>query len=173
MMLTLAGLSDLLATFASGETTLDEVRARFAPLVAADPLGAERCDPEPWEEGHHDERLLWRLVHLFEHEIDDERVARQLAAHVVRCLSRTGSADATFELLPLLRDQERLAGIVAKHRDGIISRTGLLNVISAASYPPHVKLWLERASIAALARLMAMLTAEAYDLVEETLDQAP
>jgi hypothetical protein len=166
-------LSELLTTFAAGETTLHEVRARFAPLVAADPLGAERCDPEPWDAGQHDERLLWRLVHLFEHEIEDEPNAKRLAGHVVRCLSRTGSADSTFELLPLLRDQERLAGIVAKHRDGVISRTGFLNVISASGYPAHVKLWLEHASMASLARLMAMLTAEAYDLVAETLEQAP
>jgi hypothetical protein len=173
-MLTLAGLSELLTTFAAGETTLHEVRARFAPLVAADPLGSERCDPEPWEDdGHHDQRLLWRLVHLFEHEIEEELTARRLAAHVVRCFSRTGSADVTFELLPLLRDQERLSGIVVKHRDGIISRTGLLNVISASGYPPHVKVWLEHASLAALERLMAMLSAEAYDLVAETLEQAP
>lgn len=173
MSLTLAGLCELLESLASGGLSLDALRGRILPLVAAEPLGAERCDPAPWDTSHHDERLLWRLVHLFEHEVDGELEARQLAAHVVRCLSRTAGADTTFELLPLLRDQERLVAIIAKHRQGVISRTGWLNVISASGYPPHVKLWLQHASLAALARLCAMLEAEAYDLVAGALEQVP
>src|SRR5215207_9255998 len=101
MTLSLAGLSDLLAAFAAHELTLDALRARFVPLLHADPLGAERADATPWEHAPDDERLLWRLVHLYEHELQDDDAARRLAGRVVRCLSRTGSAGTTFELLPL------------------------------------------------------------------------
>ena len=171
--MTLTDLTSLLDRYAAGELSLAALQAQFAAVLAADPLDVEESDAEPWNDAHQESRLSWRLIYLFDAEAEDGEAPRRLAAHVVRCLARSGSADATFEMLPLLVDQERFCEIVGKHRAGIISRTGFLNVLSASGYPPHVKLWLEHASPFALDRLCAMLGAEAYDLVVAAFDRAP
>ena len=171
--MTLTDLTSLLDRYASGELTLAAMQQQFAVVLAADPLDVEESDATPWNDAHDESRLCWRLIYLFDAETEDGEATRRLAGHVVRCLARTGSAGTTFELLPLLLDQERFCGIVRKHEAGIISRTGFLSVLAESGYPAHVKLWLEHASPAALDRLCAMLDAEAYDLVAAALERPP
>jgi hypothetical protein len=171
--MTLTDLTSLLDRYATGELTLAALQQQFAAVLAADPLDVEESDATPWNEAHDEARLSWRLIYLFDAEIEDGEAPRRLACHVVRCLARTGSADATFELLPLLVDQERFCAIVGKHVAGIISRTGFLNVLAESGYPSHVKLWLEHAPPTVLERLCAMLEAEAYDLVVGGFERPP
>lgn len=171
--MTLADLTELLERYSTGGLGLDELRERFAPVVIADPLDVEQSDPAPWERTPDDMRLFWRLVYIFESVVNDGAEPRHVARRVVRCLAATGSPDTTYELLPLLLDQERLSNVVGKHRSAIISRTGFLSMLSESSYPPHVKLWLERASPGALHRLCAALDAEAYDAATALLERLP
>jgi hypothetical protein len=96
-----------------------------------------------------------------------------MAARVVACLTDTASAEDTFELLPLLADQARFCEIVARHRRGVISRTGFLAVLAESGYPAHAKLWLEHAPPAALDRLCARLTGGAYGEVARMLERPP
>ncbi|MFL5575934.1 MAG: hypothetical protein ACJ79S_08210 [Gemmatimonadaceae bacterium] len=182
--MTLADLADRLDAFAHGRATHAELRRWFDALLAADALGAEQSDSAPWDAAPDDARLFWRLVYLFEFEADerseggdggaaDEARLRRLARRILDCLARTGSAAATFELLPLLTDQERFCAIVRKHATSVISRTGFLSVLAESGYPPHVKLWLEHAQPAHLARLCTRLEQGAYDEVEAGFGRRP
>jgi hypothetical protein len=132
----------------------------------------EESDDSPWEHAAEDTRLFWRLVYLFEAG-DDEESLRLAAERIVACLDSTGDASATYELLPLVLDQDRLATIVTKHLAGTISRTGFLSVVAESGYPPHAKLWLDQASGAALDRLADRMAAAAYREVALMLEQPP
>ena len=112
-------------------------------------------------------------MHLFDQETTEGEAARRLAGRVVACLESSGSAADTFELLPLLVDQERLLAISAKYRAGVISRTGFLSVLAESGYPPHVKLWLEHASPLALEALGRDLAELRYDRVLSALSRRP
>lgn len=171
--MTLDDLVAILDPYALGDASLATLQAQLAPTLAADPLDVEECDASPWDHAHDEARLVWRLIYLFDSETEDGPEPRRLAGHVLRCLARTGSADTTLELLPLLRDQERFCTIVRKHAAGVISRTGLLSVLAESGYPAHVKLWLQHASVPALERLCAMLEAEAYDVVAAGFERPP
>ena len=170
--MTLDDLSTLLAQYAAGEGTLAALQARFAPLFGGDPLRVELSDSAPWDAAPHDARLLWRLVYLFDVQADEGDAARRLASRVVRCLETSDAAE-TFELLPLLLDQERFLGIAAKYRAAVITRTGFLSVLAESGYPPHVKLWLEHAGPAALEALEGDLAAQRYDRVLAALARRP
>lgn len=171
--MTLHELAELIGRYSSGEIHLDEVHEQLLPVLAADPLDVEASDSAPWDQAHADARLFWRLVYLFESEPEDSATLRRTGRRVVACLGQTGSADVTFELLPLILDQDRLVTIVGRHRAGIISRTGFLSVLAESGYPPHVKLWLEHAGDAALRRLSAAFGEERYDSVSSVLSEPP
>ena len=168
--MTLDALVLQLRRFARAELTLGGLRASFLPVLHADPLGAERSDARPWAERPDDTRLVWRLIHLFDTADDaHEAQLRAQAARLAHAVDDAGSA-TTLELLRVLLDQERLCTIVERHARGVVSRTGFLSVVAESGYPPHVKLWLEHADGAALARLCDRLgrgrVAEAAAMVE-------
>ena len=171
--MTLDDLRDRLRRFAGAELSLAALRAAFLPSLHADPLGAERSDARPWEERPDDTRLVWRLIHLFD-PADDAREAalRPAAARLARAIDDAGSA-TTLELLRLLLDQDRLCTIVERHARGVVSRTGFLSVVAESGYPPHVKLWLEHADGAALARLCDRLAAGEVAVAAAMLERAP
>jgi len=171
--MTLADLAELLDLYAMGSIDLGALHDRFASVVVADPLNVEHTDPVPWERAPDDMRLLWRLIYIFESIVNDGVEPRHVARRVVRCLAATGSPDTTYELLPLILDQERLSSVIAKRRGGVISRTGFLSMLTESGYPPHVKLWLEHASAAEATRLTNMLDAEEYAAVTLTLERPP
>lgn len=171
--MTLDHLATLLSRYADGAISLTELQAAFAPVLASDALGAEAGDDRPWAEDHDRERLFWRLLYVFDTVLEDGPALRGRAARVVRCLADTRSPADTFELLPLLLDEERFRTIVLRHRAGIISRTGFLNVIAESGYPAHVKLWLEHASPAALGVLVERLAAGHYAQAARAFEQAP
>ena len=172
--MTLADLADQLRALAEGRTTREELQAQLAPVLAADPLDVAESDSTPWDHAHHDARLFWRLVYLFEtEEAEEEEELRRLAGRVVDCLARTGSAATTFELLPVIADQERFCAIAAKHVAGIISRTGFLSVVAESGYPAHFKLWLQHAGPDALALLCHRLGAADYATAAASMERAP
>ena len=172
--MTLADLAAQLRDFAVGATTREELQARLALVLAADPLDVSESDSTPWDHAHHDARLFWRLVYLFETEEDGEEAElRRLAGRVVDCLARTGSAATTFELLPMIADQERFCAIAAKHALGVISRTGFLSVVAESGYPAHLKLWLQHAGPDALARLCHRLATGDYATAAASVERAP
>jgi hypothetical protein len=172
--MTLADLAEQLRAFAEGRTTRDELQAQLAPVLAADPLDVAESDSTPWDHAHHDARLFWRLVYLLETELEDEGAElRRLAGRVVSCLAHTGSAATTFELLPLIADQERFCTIADKHVRGVISRTGFLSVVAESGYPAHIKLWLQHAGPGALSRLCQRLTAGDYATAAASVERAP
>ena len=172
--MTLAELADQLRAFAAGLTTRDALQAQLAPVLAADPLDVAESDSTPWDHAHHDARLFWRLVYLFEtEEAEEEDELRRLAGRVVDCLARTNSAATTFELLPVIADQERFCAIADKHVRGVISRTGFLSVVAESGYPAHLKLWLQHAGPRALARLCERLGAGDYATAAASMERAP
>jgi hypothetical protein len=172
--MTLADLSEHLRAFSDGSVTRAELQQRLAPVLAADPLDVSQSDSTPWDHAHHDARLFWRLVYLFEtEEADEEEELRRLAGRVVECLARTGSAATTFELLPVIVDQERFCVIAAKHARGVISRTGFLSVVAESGYPAHLKLWLQHAGTDALDRLGLRLSAGDYATAAASMERAP
>ena len=182
--MTLADLTDRLGAFAGGRSTEEELHRWLDGGLAADALGVERSDSTPWDSAPDDARLFWRLVYRFEGEDaadddgGDEAAAaaesrRRLARRILDCLARTGSAATTFELLPLVTDQERFCAIVGKHSRGVISRTGFLSVLAESGYPPHVKLWLEHAEPEHLGRLCERLEGGRYDEVAVALERRP
>ena len=172
--MTLADLADQLRAFAEGRTTRDELQAQLAPVLAADPLDVSQSDSTPWDHAHHDARLFWRLVYLFETEdAAGEDELRRLAGRVVDCLARTGSAATTFELLPLIADQERFCAIAEKHVRGVISRTGFLSVVAESGYPAYLKLWLQHAGAGPLARLCERLAAADYATAAASIERPP
>ena len=186
--MTLADLTQQLGAYAGGQATHAVLQRWLDAVLSADALGVERSDSAPWDDAPDDARLFWRLVYLFEGAGDDDAAEeepadaattpealerRRLAQRVLDCLARTGSAAATFELLPVITDQDRLCTIVARHARGIISRTGFLSVLAESGYPPHVKLWLEHAEPPHLARLCDRLERGAYDEVAEAFERKP
>jgi hypothetical protein len=172
--MTLADLTDHLRDFAGGQITRDELQGRLAPVLAADPLDVSKSDSTPWDHAHHDARLFWRLVYLFETEAaDEEDELRRLAGRVVECLARTANAATTFELLPMIVDQERFCAIAAKHARGVISRTGFLSVVAESGYPAHLKLWLQHAGPESLGRLCQRLSAGDYATAAASVERAP
>lgn len=172
--MTLADLAEHLRAFAVERITRDQLQEQLAPVLAADPLDVTKSDSTPWDHAHHDARLFWRLVYLFEtEEAEEEDELRRLAGRVVECLACTGSAATTFELLPMIADQERLCMIATKHVAGVISRTGFLSVVAESGYPAHLKLWLRHAGPVALARLCQRLVAGDYATVAASMERAP
>lgn len=170
--MSLQDLTAQLRRLADREIGLPELQDWFTPILAADSLDVEESEAGPWEHAAEDTRLFWRLVYLFEAGGDEESL-RVAAARIVACLEATRDASATYELLPLVLDQDRLATIVTKHLAGTISRTGFLSVVAESGYPPHVKLWLEQATPAALDRVTDLLAGSAYREVVAALDQRP
>jgi hypothetical protein len=173
-----ASLYDLMSrlrAYAASELSREDLEAWLAPVLAADPLDVTHSDASPWEDGHDEERLLWRLIYLVESsdpaEDGGDAALRAVAARVVACLADTASPETTLELLPVLVDQGRFCEIVARHRRGVISRTGFLAVIAESGYPAHAKLWLEHAPAPALDLLCARLTAGAYAAAAEMLER--
>jgi len=152
---------------------LATVHERLLPVLTADSLDVAESDASRWEVALAEERLFWRLVYLFESETEDSPRLRELARRIVESLSRTGSAESTQELLPVILDQARLCAIAAKHREGIISRTSFLSVVAECGYPDHIKLWLQHASPEALARLCRRLDAGEYDAVVASFESPP
>jgi hypothetical protein len=171
--MTLRELAASLRELADGIITPAELQARLDPVLGADPLDVAASDATPWEENHHDERLFWRIIYLFESDgVDDPRMP-DTARHIVDALERTGSAQTTLELLPVILDQARLCTIVARHVAGVISRTGFLSVVAESGYPDHMKLWLQHASYEALARLCERLADGRYDAVAAAFEMPP
>lgn len=166
-------LAASLRELADGTITPGELRARLGPVLGADPLDVAGSDATPWERNHHDERLFWRIIYLFESDGDDDTRRRDTARHIVDALRSTGSAETTLELLPVILDQARFGAIVDKHVAGIISRTGFLSVVAESGYPGHVKLWLEHASHPVLGRLRERLRDGRYDEVATAFDAPP
>ncbi|HEU4628732.1 MAG TPA: hypothetical protein VFS08_03275 [Gemmatimonadaceae bacterium] len=171
--MTLDQLALRLRSFADGELTFDALRESFLPALEADPLDVAKSDARPWEDAPDDTRLYWRLIHLFDTAPEaDEPTLRRAADRLVRALENAGSA-TTLELLPLILDQERFCTIVERTARGVISRTGFLSVVAESGYPPHVKLWLQHAGPAPLARLCAHLGAGAYAEAAAMLERVP
>ena len=174
--MTLADLARHLDDFASGRTRPRELRRWLDALLSADVLGVDHSDSTPWDAAPDDARLFWRLVYRFdlvEGDEDGDERDRRLARRVVDCLTRTRSSATTFEMLPVITDQDRLCAIVVKCARGIISRTGFLSVLAESGYPPHVKLWLEHAEPSHLARLCDGLERGAYDDVAAAFERVP
>ena len=169
----LSELCAILGEFAGGSLSLADVQRRLDPLLASDSLDIEASDPARWDLGADEERLFWWLVYLIESESDDGDGPRRRMGRIVHCLDTTRSAADTYELLPLVFDQDRLQTIVAKHRAGIISRTGFLSVLAESRYPPHAKLWLEHADPGALTRLAELLAQGEYEVVARMLERPP
>lgn len=166
-------LTGILDAYASGTIDLAALQARLLPVLVADPLQIEASESAPWDDTHAESRLFWRLVYLFDAESVDSESVRRRASRIVRCLHQTGSAELTFELLPLVLDQDRFAVIADRYGAGIISRTGLLSVIAESAYPAHVKLWLEHAGLDALSRLADSLANERYQAVASAFEAPP
>jgi hypothetical protein len=159
--MSLQDLTMQLHRFAGAEIGLLELQDWFTPILSADSLDVEQSDDSPWEHAAEDTRLFWRLVYLFEAGGDEEPL-RLGAERIVACLESTRDASTTYELLPLVLDQDRLTTIVTKHLSGTISRTGFLSVVAESGYPAHVKLWLEHAAPAGLTRLADLLSDASY-----------
>jgi hypothetical protein len=170
--MSLQDLTTQLRRFTGGEISLPDLHEWFTPILIADSLDVEESDGSPWEHAAEDTRLFWRLVYLFEAG-GEEAPLRVAAERIVTCLESTLDASLTYELLPLILDQDRLTAIVTKHLSGTISRTGFLSVVAESGYPPHAKLWLERAPLGALRRLADLLAAGAYQDVALTLARRP
>jgi hypothetical protein len=170
------GLFDLasrLQAFVAGELTRAELDAWLAPVLAVDPLDVTESDALPWEDAPDEERLFWRLVYVLETSDAEDDALRALAGRVLACLASTASAADTLELLPLVADAPRLCTVVARHRAGVVSRTGLLGLIANSRYPAHVKLWLQHAGPDALARLCERLDVGEYAAVARMVEQRP
>jgi hypothetical protein len=161
-----------LRRWTSGEIGLLELQEWLTPILSADSLDVEESDDSPWEHAAEDTRLFWRIVYLFEAGGAEESL-RLDAERIVACLDSTRDASATYELLPIVLDQDRLATIVTKHLAGTISRTGFLSVVAESGYPPHAKLWLAHAPEPALRRLADRLAVGAYRDVAEALERPP
>lgn len=176
-MPSLYDLAAQLQAFAAGTLPRDALDAWVAPVMAADPLDVEHSDAVPWEDAPDEERLLWRLLYLVDAsdpaEEAESEALRRLAGRVLACLASTASPADTLELLPMLADQDRFCTIVARHAEGVVSRTGFLSVLANAGYPPHAKLWLAHADAAALAQLCERLTAGDYAHAARMLERAP
>jgi hypothetical protein len=168
----LQDLTTQLRRWTRGEITLLDLQEWFTPILSADSLDVEESDESPWEHAAEDTRLFWRIIYLFEAG-GGEDALRLDAERIVACLDSTRDASATYELLPIVLDQDRLATIVTKHLTGTISRTGFLSVVAESGYPPHAKLWLAHASGRALGRLADLLAAAAYRDVSLMLEQPP
>lgn len=166
-------LTGILHTYANGTIDLSALHARLLPVLVADPLQIEASESAPWDDLHAESRLFWRLIYLFDAEPVDGDSVRSRARRIVRCLQETGGADLTFELLPLILDQDRFATIAGRYAAGVISRTGLLSVVAESGYPAHVKLWLEHAGRDALTRLADSLANERYQAVASALEMPP
>ena len=169
----LADLVERLRRFAAGDIDRAALRGWMEPLLAADPLDVAQSDDTPWRDAADDTRLFWRLVYIFDAGDEPEERDRALARRVVACLESTRDSALTHELLPLVADQERFCAIVRKHAQGIISRTGFLNVVAESGYPSHAKLWLEHAGVGALARLVTDLEAGAYREAAAAMERRP
>lgn len=169
----LADLATRLRLFAADQLSLSELRDSFIPALEADPLDVAKSDAAPWDRAPEDERLYWRLLHLFDTAPEsDEPTLRRLATRLVLAVEHAGSA-TTLELLTIVMDQDRFCAIVRKHSVGIISRTSFLSVIAESGYPDHVKLWLRHAGADALASLCASLESADYAGAATLLEHAP
>lgn len=172
-MPSLYDLATRLQAFGIGDLSREELEGWFAPVLTADPLDVAESDPEPWEDTPDEERLFWRLLYFFDASDTPDDDLRRLARRFVACLGTTASAAETFELLPVLLDQDRFCTIVERHARGVISRVGFLSVVAKSGYPAHVKLWLQHAPLTSLKLLCMRLTEAEYGVVSRLLERSP
>jgi hypothetical protein len=155
----LSALLEDVRAFAQGRVSLSELQQTWLPdLVAPVPVNDRDELSSPAE---NDRALFWQLVWLFESDAEETR-HRERARRVVACMDQTGNAATTLSLLPVIVDQDRFCGVVAKHRTGVVSVTGLRSVIAESRYDSAIKRWLAHASPSAIVAFCEKLQGEHY-----------
>lgn len=155
-------VAQALAEYASGRVSRHELAVWIAPIYTDYALFAdESTEDEPWRSSDDEASLLLWLVHVADTNLEPEEESRRTVSRALACYEAVG-AEETLALMRLIFDQDRLCGILDKVERGVISRTGLLNVLSSARYDLSIKAWLADATPERLRYLRRLLSAESY-----------
>ena len=168
--MSLSELLERVRAFGAGDASLKALQQAWLPQLVA-PLPDEPPEDES-SSASAEVALFWQLVWLFESDAAETQ-HREHARRVVACMDQTGSPATTLSLLRLLVDQDRFCGVVAKHRTGVVSLTGLRSVIAESRYDMHVKQWLALAAPSLIAELCANLHSKHYAAVAELISRPP
>ena len=145
--MTLSAFVDQLDAFAAGRIGREELRRWLPPFHLTEAPALGENEEVPWSPARDEHDLFWSLVWIFEGDDTPEDRHRVLAGHVVRCPDALRDPARTLDLLPLIRLADSFCIVVEKHRRGIVSRTGLLSVISKSfRFEPALRDWLAAAS---------------------------
>jgi hypothetical protein len=100
--------------------------------------------------------LLSHLIFQFQQRELASRTVRSEAPAIAAALLSL-EPRATLAVLPLFWQRERMAEIIEKHRNGVISRTGFVGAVSAASLGDRTSQWILSADSTALEELSKCL----------------
>jgi hypothetical protein len=117
-----------------------------------------------------DTPLIMKVSNLFEDASLSEDQRMTLLSRVLRVLQGPLHPDDAVELFPLLMGQDRLCDVVAKHRQGVISRTGFISFVSSARFSAATKRWLLGTTSEGLAYLCRLLQSGDYEEVRAVLE---
>jgi hypothetical protein len=157
-----AEVARALAAYAAGDLSRDDLAACVAPIYTDDALFPdEGTEDEPWRSGDDEASLLLWLVHVADTSVAPEEVSRRTVSRALACYQAAG-AEETLALMYLIFDQDRLCDILGKVEQGVISRTGFLNVLSNALYDPSIKAWFAETTAEGLQYMRGLLAEEEY-----------
>lgn len=140
----------LLQAYAEGRLAAAEFDARLTDVLVNE--APELALPGGPLDGSAAERLLSQLIFHFEqHDLAEDAVRSEAAAIAAAMVALP--AQATMAVLPLFWQRQRMAEIIEKHQTGIISRTGFVAAIGAASLGERTSQWILLADVSALEQL--------------------
>jgi hypothetical protein len=172
-MSNLEALIEKLRAFGAGASDRAALQHWSIPFRSA-PILEGPDDEEPiWNPEAEDQALFWTMLDLFEDEGFSSEEHREFASQLVRLFDEVSPSARRLELLPLLIHRRQFCEVLQKHRAGIISRTGLVSVISKRFRFEPVKDWLLLAPTHTLEELCDRLGSEDYTAVENILSRPP
>jgi hypothetical protein len=145
---------DLLHLFAEGRMADAEFNARLTEVLVNE--APELALPGGPLDESAAESLLTDLIFHFEQPDLTGAALRHEAAAVAAALAAL-PARATLAALPLFWRRERMAEIIEKYQKSIISRTGFVAAVGAASLGDRTSQWILSADATALAQLAGCL----------------
>jgi hypothetical protein len=144
----------LLQAYAEGRLAAPEFDARLTDVLVNE--APELALPGgPLDESAAESLLSQLIFHFEQHDLADDAVRSEAAAVAAALLALP--AHATMAVLPLFWQRERMGEIIEKYQRGIISRTGFVAAVGAASLEERTSQWILSADASALEQLAGYL----------------
>lgn len=139
--------------FASGESSLEELRRWMEPVLLEPEVPAPPAD----------QPLLARVAMQIEDESASDEEHRATARLLARALSTNLSAARVLKLIPLIVAAPRIQQMLRAIQTGRATRTSFLSFVSESRLPDELRRWLRTASPDSINALITTLESGAIE----------